>query len=123
MTYILKELKTESTEYSIKLEIVLRKSNNLLIITAESTQRGNAWAFASCLSELIGTDVEAHVTKNNVLIDKCLLNGDVLSELSTFEQTKTIDALFEKIWRVSKTLIPEESECEEVIVSMVDKND
>ncbi len=123
MTYILKELKTESTEYSTKLEIVLRKSNSLLIITAESTQRGNAWAFASWLSGLIGATVKVHVTKNNVLIDECLLNGDMLSELSTFEQTKTIDALFEKIRRVSKTFIPEESECEDVIMSMIDRND
>ncbi len=89
MTYVLKELKAESTECSTKLEIVLRKSNSLLIITAESTQRGNAWAFASCLSGLIGTDVEAHVTKTQVSIGECLLPGDALSELTTLEEVRS----------------------------------
>ncbi len=123
MPHILHELSIESTQFSTELEIVLRQSNSCLTISASSTQRGLAWAFASCLSELIGTEVEVHVTETQVSIGECLLPGDVLSELTTFEEAKTNDTLFEKIRRVSKTLIPGESECEEVIVSMIDRND
>ncbi len=123
MLHTLNELRIESTQFSTELEIVLRQSNSCLTISARSTQRGFAWAFASCLSGLIGTDAEVQVTETQVSIGECLLPGDVLSGLTTFEETKTKDTLFEKIRRVSKTFIPEESECEEVIVSMIDRNE
>ncbi len=88
MPHILHELSIESTQFSTELEIVLRQGNSCLTISASSTQRGLIWAFASCLSELIGTDVEAQVTETNVLIGECLLPGDVLSELTTLEETR-----------------------------------
>ena len=88
MPHILHELSIESTENSTELEIVLRQGNSCLTISASSTQRGLAWAFASCLSELIGTDVEVQATETQVSIGECLLPGDALSWLTTLEETR-----------------------------------
>ena len=103
MIHTLNELRIESTENSTELEIVLRQSNSCLTISASSTQRGLAWAFASCLSELIRTDVEVQVTETNVLIGECLLPGDALSWLTTLEETMSTGFLT----RRENRIIPE----------------
>ena len=103
MPHTLHEVSIESTENSTELEIVLRQGNSCLTISASSTQRGLIWAFASCLSGLIGTDAEVQVTETQVSIGECLLPGDALSWLTTLEETRSTGFLT----RRENRIIPE----------------